>query len=80
MRDGSQRETVVAVEASPDGQTTDGRGELFGMVLLAGVASVGIDAAGPIQYRVSFPEPQHRWMQVEADVSRRLAAARSSCV
>jgi predicted metalloprotease with PDZ domain len=40
--------------------------KLFGMVLLAGVASVGIDAAGPIQYRVSFPEPQHRWMQVEA--------------
>ena len=22
-------------------------------------------AAGPIEYRLSFPEPQHRWMQVE---------------
>src|SRR5947209_4541008 len=24
------------------------------------------DAASPIRYRFSFPEPQHRWMQVEA--------------
>src|SRR5881628_1777774 len=23
-------------------------------------------AAEPIRYRLSFPEPQHRWMQVEA--------------
>src|ERR1700716_1958553 len=23
-------------------------------------------AASPIRYRLSFPEPQHRWMQVEA--------------
>src|SRR5262245_47341683 len=24
------------------------------------------EAAAPVRYRVSFPEPQHRWMQVEA--------------
>ena len=24
------------------------------------------DAASPIRYRLTFPEPQHRWMQVEA--------------
>jgi predicted metalloprotease with PDZ domain len=29
-------------------------------------ATVSIDAASPIQYTLSFPEPQHRWMQVEA--------------
>jgi len=29
------------------------------------VSLVG-QAAAPIQYRLSFPEPQHRWMQVEA--------------
>ena len=28
--------------------------------------SFGFDAASPIRYRFSFPEPQHRWMQVEA--------------
>jgi predicted metalloprotease with PDZ domain len=25
-----------------------------------------LDAAGPIAYRLSFPEPEHHWMQVEA--------------
>jgi predicted metalloprotease with PDZ domain len=34
------------------------------MLLLA--MSVRFDAASPIRYRFSFPEPQHRWMQVEA--------------
>ena len=37
---------------------------------LAGLAmlwvSLSIEAASPISYRFSFPEPQHRWMQVEA--------------
>src|SRR2546430_15329899 len=28
--------------------------------------STSFDAASPIRYRFSFPEPQHRWMQVEA--------------
>src|SRR3954464_3995845 len=28
--------------------------------------SVLVRAAAPVRYRVSFPEPQHRWMQVEA--------------
>jgi predicted metalloprotease with PDZ domain len=27
---------------------------------------VGLHAADPVRYHVSFPEPQHRWMQVEA--------------
>ena len=28
--------------------------------------SIRVDAAPPIRYRLTFPEPQHRWMQVEA--------------
>jgi predicted metalloprotease with PDZ domain len=31
---------------------------------IGGAASFGAD--GPIRYRFTFPEPQHRWMQVEA--------------
>jgi predicted metalloprotease with PDZ domain len=34
------------------------------VVVLA--ASLSLHAAAPVRYRVSFPEPQHRWMQVEA--------------
>jgi predicted metalloprotease with PDZ domain len=34
-------------------------------ILLVAVI-VRADAASPIRYRLSFPEPQHRWMQVEA--------------
>ena len=37
---------------------------LIGIVFLA--ASLSIEAASPIAYRFSFPEPQHHWMQVEA--------------
>ena len=37
---------------------------------LVGIAilwtSLSIEASSPIAYRFSFPEPQHRWMQVEA--------------
>ena len=29
-------------------------------------SSVSFQAAAPVRYRLSFPEPQHRWMQVEA--------------
>jgi predicted metalloprotease with PDZ domain len=29
-------------------------------------SSASFDAAEPIHYRFTFPEPQHRWMQVEA--------------
>src|SRR6185503_12421179 len=40
---------------------------------LVGIAilwmSLSIEAASPISYRFSFPEPQHRWMQVEASFS-----------
>ena len=28
--------------------------------------SISIHGAAPIRYHVTFPEPQHRWMQVEA--------------
>ena len=31
--------------------------------------SSSLDAAAPIRYRLTFPEPQHRWMQVEAAFS-----------
>jgi len=34
--------------------------------MLIAVGSVSFRAAEPIRYRFSFPEPQHRWMQVEA--------------
>jgi len=36
------------------------------LCLLLAPALVRVDAASPIRYRLSFPEPQHRWMQVEA--------------
>jgi predicted metalloprotease with PDZ domain len=29
-------------------------------------ATASFHAAAPIRYRLSFPQPQHRWMQVEA--------------
>ena len=34
------------------------------LAAIGGAASFGAD--GPIRYRFTFPEPQHRWMQVEA--------------
>ena len=37
---------------------------LIALALLA--AAVRSQAAAPIRYRLSFPEPQHRWMQVQA--------------
>src|SRR5262245_9262376 len=37
---------------------------LFAVVVLTTATS--FDAAEPVRYRLSFPEPQHRWMQVEA--------------
>jgi predicted metalloprotease with PDZ domain len=37
---------------------------LIGLAILWGTLS--FHAASPIAYRFSFPEPQHRWMQVEA--------------
>jgi len=36
------------------------------IVLAVLCASVSFHAAAPISYTFSFPEPQHRWMQVEA--------------
>src|SRR5262249_103972 len=34
--------------------------------MLALVSFVSLHGAAPIHYRFSFPEPEHRWMQVEA--------------
>jgi predicted metalloprotease with PDZ domain len=53
------------------------------LVLLAAslVAALTFDAAAPVQYRFTFPEPQHRWMQVEAifpDLPDRLLELRMS--
>jgi predicted metalloprotease with PDZ domain len=36
---------------------------------LAAIAPSGFRAAGPVTYRVSLPEPQHHWMQVETTFS-----------
>jgi predicted metalloprotease with PDZ domain len=36
------------------------------MCVLVAVAGTSFRAASPVRYRFSFPEPQHRWMQVEA--------------
>ena len=38
------------------------------------LSALRIDAASPVAYRFSFPEPQHRWMQVDASFTE-LAAA-----
>jgi predicted metalloprotease with PDZ domain len=39
---------------------------LLALAVLVGTSTLSIRAADPIRYRFSFPEPQHRWMQVEA--------------
>ncbi len=39
------------------------------IVVLAAAVSVTFHAATPIAYRISIPEPQHHWMQVEATFS-----------
>jgi predicted metalloprotease with PDZ domain len=44
------------------------------IVLLLLCASATSRAASPIRYRLSFPEPQHRWMQVEASFTELGAA------
>ena len=36
------------------------------LVLLLVASTAPFHAAAPVRYRLSFPEPQHRWMQVEA--------------
>src|SRR3954470_19112428 len=36
------------------------------ILLMFVVATASFRGASPIRYQVSFPEPQHRWMQVEA--------------
>src|SRR5215831_15301806 len=39
---------------------------LLTMLLWSGSLGPGVHAQSPIHYTLSFPEPQHRWMQVEA--------------
>jgi predicted metalloprotease with PDZ domain len=38
----------------------------FFVALLIVASSVSFRAAAPIRYRFAFPEPQHRWMQIDA--------------
>ena len=38
----------------------------FSLCVFLLASSVSFHAAAPIRYRLTFPEPQHRWMQVEA--------------
>ena len=35
-------------------------------IITRGAPVASLLAASPVRYRVSFPEPQHRWMQIEA--------------
>src|SRR5206468_9308039 len=39
---------------------------LIAIVFVCAAASTSFHAAAPVRYRFAFPEPQHRWMQVEA--------------
>src|SRR5258705_10963648 len=39
---------------------------LIAIVLVLAAPSTSFHAATPVRYRFAFPEPQHRWMQVEA--------------
>src|SRR5437762_13418686 len=38
---------------------------LIALAISVAVATMSFHAAEPIRYRFTFPEPQHRWMQVE---------------
>jgi predicted metalloprotease with PDZ domain len=44
------------------------------VVLLLAVTPRAFHAAGPIAYRITVPEPQHHWMQVEASFTELMAA------
>src|SRR4030095_5912392 len=54
------------------------------LAALLACAALSLAAAAPIRYRLSFPEPQHHWMQVEAtfpelpDAALELRMSRSS--
>src|ERR1700681_2128422 len=39
---------------------------LIALVLVGAAGSTPFHAVTPVRYRFSIPEPQHRWMQVEA--------------
>jgi predicted metalloprotease with PDZ domain len=41
----------------------------FLAILFIAAQGIAFHAATPIHYRLTFPEPQHRWMQVEASFS-----------
>jgi predicted metalloprotease with PDZ domain len=61
VRDGAQREALKSMSMAK---------RFTVPVVLVAVAvlimSASFRAASPVRYHVSFPEPQHRWMQVEA--------------
>src|SRR5438094_7610556 len=42
---------------------------LIAIVFVCAAASTSFHAAAPVRYRFAFPEPQQRWMQVEASVT-----------
>ncbi|HMF98075.1 MAG TPA: hypothetical protein VKE96_27430 [Vicinamibacterales bacterium] len=42
---------------------------LLAPAVLIAMSTFSLRAAEPVRYRFSFPEPQHRWMQVEAAFS-----------
>ena len=44
------------------------------LVVLLAVTPRSFHAAGPIAYRITIPEPQHHWMQVEASFTELTAA------
>src|SRR5437667_12884520 len=47
---------------------------LIAIVLVSAAHSTSFHAATPVRYRFAFPEPQHRWMQVEASFTELGAA------
>jgi predicted metalloprotease with PDZ domain len=51
-----------------------GRTFAITLALVFGLAPRPFHAAGPISYRITIPEPQHHWMQVEAAFTELTAA------
>src|SRR5262249_30169370 len=68
VRGGARRTTVSREHREPSELETD-MSKCFAVMGLVLAMSVGMRAASPVRYRVTFPEPQHRWMQVEATFS-----------
>ena len=47
--------------------------------LLAPAAAAVAAAQAPVSYRVSFPSPEHHWMQVDATLRRRAGRTAGRC-